>query len=320
MTPTAAQTDATGNLVSAAQGIPDLSRQMTGVATGDMGGDPTGLLNSGNTALNSRLGATANGANIDPMSNPAMRGWLDTISGDSRNATDGMFAAAGRDLSPANSMATARGIAQGEAPVLANQYNTNVGNMMDAAKTLYGAGNTTAGAITGNTQTGLADAGALPGLLTAPAQAQVSAANTQQQLPLSIQQQMEQLGIPLGALGGTTTSSGTSSGTTTQNQSAISNIMSGLLGAAALGSKFIGSDSRIKENAEPVGMLNDGQEVWAYNYIGDDTPRIGLMAQQVEKIHPEAVREFNGVKAVDYGAATKDARRLGGLLDLKEAA
>ena len=75
---------------------------------------------------------------------------LDTIKNDATNSTDGAFAAAGRDLSPANSMATARGITQGEAPVLANQYNTNVSHMMDAAKTLYGANSGTAGAITGN--------------------------------------------------------------------------------------------------------------------------------------------------------------------------
>lgn len=318
--PTTNQTTAAGNLVSAANGIPNLSGAETGVTTGMLNGDPTGLLKSGNTDLTNRLSATANGDNINPMTNPAIRGWLDTINSDATNATNGAFAAAGRDFSPANSTATARGIAQGEAPVLASQYNTNVANMTDAAKMLYGAGNTTAGAITNNTQTGLSDAAALPGLLTAPAQAQLTAANTQQQLPLTVVQQLEQLGIPIASLGGTTTSSGNSTGTTTQRTDPTSNIISGLLGGAALASKFIPSDSRVKENIEPVGLLNDGQNVYSYNYIGDDTPQIGLLAQEVEKVRPDAVREFGGVKAVNYEKATERARHIGGLLDLKRAA
>jgi hypothetical protein len=318
--PSVGQTTAAGNLVTAANGAPDLSAAQTGVTAGMLSGDPTGLLNSGNTTLNSRLGATANGANINPMSNPAMRGWLDTISSDASNATNGAFAAAGRDFSPANSQATARGIAQGEAPVLANQYNVNTSNMMDAAKTLYGSGNTTAGAITGNQQTGLTDSAALPGLLTAPAQGQVAAANAQASLPLTTLQQLEQLGIPLGSLGGTTTSSGNSTGTTTQQQSATSNIMAGLLGAASLASKFIPSDERVKDDIAPIGMLNDGQTIYSYTYKGDDTPQIGLIAQEVEKVRPDAVREFNGVKAVNYERATEKARHIGGLLDMKRAA
>jgi hypothetical protein len=320
-TPTGGQTTAAGNLTTAANGIPDLSKSITGVTTGALSGDPTGMLNSGYNTLNSNIGGIASGS-TDPMSNPAMRGWLDTISGDASNATNGAFAAAGRDFSPANSQATARGIAQGEAPVLANQYNTNVGNKLSAANSLYGAGNTTAGNIANNQQTGLNDAGALPGLLTQPAQTQLNAANTQAQLPLSTIQQLEQLGIPLASVGGTTTSSGTGTGTTTKQTSATSNIIGGLLGAASLASKFpIPSDERLKENIATVGMLNDGLPVYSYNYKGDETPRIGLMAQDVEKVTPNAVSDIGGgYKGVDYGRATAKSRHIGGLLDLKAAA
>jgi hypothetical protein len=315
--PTTGQTTAAGNLTTAANGIPDLSKSITGVTTGALSGDPTGMLNSGYNTLNSNIGGIASGS-TDPMSNPAMRGWLDTISGDASNATNGAFAAAGRDFSPANSQATARGIAQGEAPVLANQYNTNVGNKLSAANSLYGAGNTTAGNITNNQQTGLNDAGALPGLLTQPAQTQLNAANTQAQLPLSTIQQLEQLGIPLASVGGTTTSSGTGTGTTTKQTSATSNIIGGLLGAASLASKF--SDERLKEDISPVGMLNDGQPVYSYRYSGSPVTEIGLIAQDVEKRHPEAVTEIAGHKAVDYKVATSKARHIGGLLDMKIAA
>lgn len=315
--PTANQNTAASNLVNAANGIPDLSGAVTGVTKGALSGDPTGMLNSGYNTLNSNIGGIASGS-VDPMSNPAMKGWLDTISSDASNATNGAFAAAGRDFSPANSQATARGIAQGEAPVLANQYNTNVGNKLAASNSLYGASTGTAGAIANNQQTGLSDAGALPGLLTAPATTQLNAANTQQQLPLSVQQQLEQLGIPLGALGGTTTSSGSGTGTTTQQTDPTSTIIGGLLGAASLASKF--SDERLKEDIAAVGMLNDGQPVYSYRYAGSPTTEIGLMAQDVEKTNPDAVGERAGFKTVDYRRATEKARHIGGLLDLKRAA
>jgi hypothetical protein len=156
-------------------------------------------------------------------------------------------------------------------------------------------------------------------LLTQPAQTQLNAATTQAQLPLSTLQQLESLGLPIASTFGTTNSSGSGTGTTTQQTDPLSTIMGGLLGAAGLAGKFM-SDPALKENAEPVGMLNDGQTVWRYNYVGDDRPQIGLMADAVEREVPEAVSRIGGFRAVDYGKATDRAARIGGLLDLKRAA
>ncbi len=44
-----------------------------------------------------------------------------------------------------NTQTLARGIAQGEAPVLANEYDTARGQQINAINSLYGAGNTTGG-------------------------------------------------------------------------------------------------------------------------------------------------------------------------------
>ncbi len=85
------------------------------------------------------------------------------------------------------------------------------------------------------------------------------------------------------------------------------------LGGAAAGA-FMFSDERIKENKDEVGSLHDGTPVYSYNYIGDETPRIGLMAQDVEKTRPDAVREFGGIKAVDYDKATARSRAMKALL------
>ena len=67
------------------------------------------------------------------------------------------------------------------------------------------------------------------------------------------------------------------------------------------------SDERLKENVEPVGELNDGQTIYRYNYKGDPRTQIGLIAQEVERSHPEAVGESEGYRTVDYGRATDEA-------------
>jgi hypothetical protein len=84
-----------------------------------------------------------------------------------------------------------------------------------------------------------------------------------------------------------------------------------LLGGASLLTGLFGklSDVRAKENIQPVGKLDDGQKVYAYNYKGDPTPEIGLLAQEVEKVRPEAVATGpDGLKRVDYAAATKPGK------------
>lgn len=71
------------------------------------------------------------------------------------------------------------------------------------------------------------------------------------------------------------------------------------------------SDERLKEAIEPIGELFDGQHVYRYNYIGDPMPRIGLLAQEVEVRHPEAVGDVGGgFKGVNYKDATNYAAKL----------
>jgi hypothetical protein len=67
------------------------------------------------------------------------------------------------------------------------------------------------------------------------------------------------------------------------------------------------SDERLKENIQKVGETNDGQPIYRYNYKGDKNTQIGLLAQDVEKHHPEAVGLAGGYKTVNYKKATEDA-------------
>lgn len=126
---------------------------------------------------------------------------------------------------------------------------------------------------------------------------------------------------------GTTTTQGTMTQQTPYYTNPAASILGGGLGLASLfsggsnsaasgigsaigglGSLFGKSDIRAKENIRHIGKTNDGQNLWFFTYKDDPTtPHIGLMAQEVEKIHPEAVVEIDGIKHVDYALALKDA-------------
>lgn len=109
--------------------------------------------------------------------------------------------------------------------------------------------------------------------------------------------------------GGQTTSNSSGgyygNSTPASNSNAFANI---------LGSLF--SDARLKDDITPVGRLNDGQTVYAYRLKGSPRTELGLLAQEVERRHPEAVAtDRSGFKRVHYGRATAEARApRGGLL------
>jgi hypothetical protein len=84
-------------------------------------------------------------------------------------------------------------------------------------------------------------------------------------------------------------------------------------GVMDLASMF--SDERLKLDMHQVGETADGLPLYVYRYVPEidptGTPRIGLSAQDVEQVYPDAVTNVAGFKAVDYGRATRFARVLG---------
>lgn len=98
-------------------------------------------------------------------------------------------------------------------------------------------------------------------------------------------------------------------GSSNANKSAAAGTI-GSLGAAAI---MAMSDKRVKENLKPVGKLDNGLTVYIGNYIESvdpyKMPQLFLIAQEVEKVHPEAVKGFkvegfdDPVLAVDYATA-----------------
>lgn len=62
------------------------------------------------------------------------------------------------------------------------------------------------------------------------------------------------------------------------------------------------SDKRAKTDIKKVGELDSGPGIYTYRYKGSEKPQIGVMAQELEKTHPEAVFSLGGTKFVDYRA------------------
>lgn len=326
--PNAAQTQGANQLVSNASSAPNFGAPATSdvntlLAGG--GGNYGGILNNSYSQLQGELNPYASGSKIG--ANSALQPQLNTIGNDVQNNVQSQFAAAGRSFSPDEAQAIARGTAQGEAPVIAGQYNQDVANQLGAAGILNNAAGSTASGLNtlnqtnlGNTVTGLSAAQAIPGILNQNANSLLSAGGVQQALPLQGIGNLESALLPIAGMGSQST--GNTNGTTTQETSPISNILGGILGAgsllggssgllSALGPLALLSDERAKEGIEHVGILNDGQPIYRYQYKADPNKvtHIGLLAQRVERDNPEAdaVHDVHGTKFVDYHAATERA-------------
>lgn len=90
-----------------------------------------------------------------------------------------------------------------------------------------------------------------------------------------------------------------------QQNSMMGGLFGGLMG---LGGKMIGlSDDDAKKDKRVVGEVEPGMNLHAYRYKGESKSaplRLGLMASEVEKVHPDAVqRGSDGLRRVDYTKA-----------------
>ena len=104
------------------------------------------------------------------------------------------------------------------------------------------------------------------------------------------------------------TTNGTSSGTATTTQQG--SLLNQLLGAGQIAASAF-SDRRLKTDIAWIDNLPNGLGVYRYRYHwdgADEPERIGVMADEVERIMPEALGPVvNGYATVDYS-------KLGGLL------
>lgn len=261
---------------------------------------------------------------LNPYNNPAFQQYLQTATADAANSANAYAASMGRDGSGYATQNLARGIAQGTAPIFANQYNQNVATQTGMMGNLYNAGNSTTGLLSGLDQTALGNR--MQGITAGEAalNAQNSGANQllnveqmQRNLPLQNIGNISGLLTPIAQLGGRSEGTGYAQqqGTFTQPLSqTVGNWMdAGMKAGPAMSSvsSAIGtglgwfSDRRLKEDIKPVGKLDNGLTVYSYRYKIGGPVMIGLMADEVEAVAPEAIGEVAGYKTVDYERAVR---------------
>jgi hypothetical protein len=259
----------------------------------------------------------ASNTNYDPMQTPGLRDQLQAMKDDITSSVNGSFAASGRDGSGYNQKALGQGITNGLAPILTNQYNQNIQNQQGAASNLYNAGNTTAGITTGLNQQALGNQAAGVGMIGQGLDVANTGANATLQaeaqrlgIPLQNLSAIANLGIPIAGLG--SQSNGTSN--TTNQMSGVQQFLgitqglgnlfggggSGGGGAAAGNAKFF-SDRRLKLDIERIGELPNGLGLYSFRYPWAEAPCLGVMAQEVQEVMPEAVSIIGDYLAVDYG-------------------
>lgn len=85
--------------------------------------------------------------------------------------------------------------------------------------------------------------------------------------------------------------------------SAIGALGSSLGKGGAMSGLFALSDRRAKTDIRPAGKLRNGLPLYVYRYKGRTDEHLGLMADEVEALHPAAVREFGGYRHVNYEMA-----------------
>lgn len=97
----------------------------------------------------------------------------------------------------------------------------------------------------------------------------------------------------------------TGAGSMFGTQSQTSSQSPGAMAWAGLGlqaAPLMFSDRRLKEDIKRVGQTDSGLPIYTYRYQGGDTYHMGVMADELEAVKPDAVQEIGGFKAVNYGA------------------
>lgn len=71
-------------------------------------------------------------------------------------------------------------------------------------------------------------------------------------------------------------------------------------GKAGMGFGDMFSDIRLKKNIKQIGTRSDGLNVYEFEYIWGGGRQVGLMAQEVQGVYPDAVSESGGYLMVNY--------------------
>lgn len=201
---------------------PQITANATSLLNGGGAMNQAGAVNQNYQNYYNQTNPLANNTNYDPMQTPGFANNLNQIGTDVTNQVNSQFAAAGRSGSGANLQSLGRGIAAGEAPVIASQYNANVANQQGAANNLLQGSNTSNALLSGlqqqyvaNQQAGTqAGTDAINAANFTPEQ-QLALSQLTQSIPAQNLGLLAQIGIPIAGLGSQST--GSSQGTSTMS-------------------------------------------------------------------------------------------------------
>lgn len=229
----------------------------------------TSALNGANTALTNYT----NGSMLSAQ-NPYFQNVANATAASITPQIEAQFTQGNSMNNPAATYATSQGLGNAIGNLAYQNYNQQSQNQLNAAAQAPNLYETQIGGQQAALQAGQTqqqqDQASLTDL--------VNRWNYNQQLPFNMLNQYQN------SINGQYGSTGT---TTSPNQS-------------LLGSLF--SDRRVKRDIRRVGHADNGLPIYIYRYIDSDIYHMGLMADEVEAILPQAVTEFNGLKLVNYGA------------------
>ena len=222
------------------------------------------------------------------VSDPLQRVLDDTISNTVNNITS-QYSAGGRLGSDAFGTAFGEGIASGVAPTLANALEADASRKLSAVGMMPGILSSDLGLLGALSGVGREEQALNQALLDRPAQT-VAASN---------QANQQRINNLIAALGGAPTPTSTTQSSSPSNLDAITAIA---LAASAF------SDRRLKVDIKKIGTHSTGLNVyeWEWNakafVLGlDKHPRKGFIAQEVQKVFPDAVVEgSHGYLMIDY--------------------
>jgi hypothetical protein len=317
-----AGTSATGNALQTAG-----TNATQGALSGLTNYDPTKLNNT--QSISDAANQYVSGQNIDAQVNNAMLNARQTARDVTLPGIDQAAAGSGNANSSRAGIAQGlveRGLAQQSADLGAslrsqayqqglqlasNNANANNTNSLGALTGAAGAGTNAANSGVNASSSAINDQKGLYDLATGGASGQQQA----QQANLDNQNAQFQSGTqsPYAALQGLMGIIGsnnwggqtTGSSTTTKTPSAW-DVIGGLMGAGGNAASMFKafSDERLKTDIKRVGTLDNGLPVYLFRYRGSSKIQMGVMAQDVEQVLPDAVEDFGSYKIVDYEKAT----------------
>ena len=252
---------------------------------------------SGSPVLQAGQGEAAKTLSGDYLKagNPYIGGLTDSINAQVRPMVDSRFSGAGRYGSTAHAGATSDAMTRALAPLMFNSYEAERGRM--------GATMAQAPSLAQADYGDISALGSVGKELQGLSQDQINAAiekhNFEQNTEANkLAQYMQQIG---GNYGGQSTQVQSQKGG--GNPFADIASLGGGLGTAAIGTALLmgKSDIRLKTDIKRVGQTDSGIPIYTFRYKSGGPIVMGVMAQDVEKVMPEAVGEIDGFKAVDYG-------------------